>query len=107
MRSNDVFLGLPYDLTQFIALQGAIAKALDIEMGQYVHVVGSLHIYDEHIPQAQWIKAYFNGSFKDYEAMWTGNTIGEISHTARSILKGNIPDHLTRFERFLAGKIND
>ena len=107
MRSNDVFLGLPYDLTQFIALQGAIAKALDIEMGQYVHVVGSLHIYDEHIPQAQWIKAYFNGSFKDYEPMWTGNSIGEISHTARSILKGNIPDQLTRFERFLAGKIND
>jgi thymidylate synthase len=107
MRSNDVFLGLPYDLTQFIALQGAIAKALDIEMGQYVHVVGSMHIYDEHIPQAQWIKAYFNGSFKDYEPMWTGNSIGEISHTARSILKGNVPERLTRFERFLAGKIND
>jgi len=76
-------------------------------MGQYVHVVGSLHIYDEHIPSAQWIKAYFNGSFKDYEPMWTGNSIGEISHTARSILKGNIPNTLTRFERFLSGKVND
>ena len=49
----------------------------------------------------------FNGSFKDYEPMWSGNSIGEISHTARSILKGNIPDTLTRFERFLSGKIND
>ena len=107
MRSNDVFLGLPYDLTQFIALQGAIAKALDIEMGPYVHVVGSLHIYDQHISEAQWIKAAFNGSFKDYEPMWSGSTIGEISSTARSILKGKTPIKMTNFERFLVGSKND
>jgi thymidylate synthase len=107
MRSNDVFLGLPYDLTQFIALQGAIAKALDVEMGSYTHTVGSMHIYEEHIPQAQWIKSYFNGSYRDYEPMWSGKTIGEISQSARNMLKGKFPENMTQFERFLAGKSND
>ena len=107
MRSNDVYLGLPYDLTQFIGLQGAIAKAMDIEMGAYVHNVGSMHIYEQHIPSAQWIKTYLNGAYLEYEEMWSGKTIGDISSTARKILKGQIPDKLTKFENFLAGKVNE
>jgi len=107
MRSNDVYLGLPYDLTQFIGLQGAIAKALDIEMGSYIHNVGSMHIYEQHIPNAQWIKTYLNGPYLQYEPMWSGKTIGEISSTARKILKGQIPTQLTKFESYLAGKNGD
>jgi thymidylate synthase len=101
MRSNDVFLGLPYDLMQFIALQGAVAKALDLEMGSYSHSVGSLHLYEEHSLDAQLIKAYYNGSYKIYEPLWSGNTIDEISRDARLILKGHAPANPTKFEQFL------
>jgi thymidylate synthase len=46
MRSNDVYLGLPYDLHQFCALHCMVAQLLDIEPGEYHHVVGSLHVYE-------------------------------------------------------------
>ncbi len=46
MRSNDVIVGLPHDIFCFTMLQEIIARSLDIELGTYKHVVGSLHIYD-------------------------------------------------------------
>lgn len=107
MRSNDVFLGLPYDLTQFIGLQGAIAKALDIEMGSYAHSVGSMHIYEQHINEAQWIKTYLNGGYLPYEPMWSGKSIGEISRNARSILHGYQLINPTKFEQYLIGSVNE
>lgn len=48
MRSNDAWLGLPYDVFQFTQLQWSIANALGLVAGTYRHVVGSLHIYQEH-----------------------------------------------------------
>lgn len=47
MRSNDAWLGLPHDVFTFTMLQELIARSLGIELGEYKHVVGSLHIYDE------------------------------------------------------------
>lgn len=45
MRSNDAFLGLPYDLMQFCALQCTIAEVLGVNYGFYRHSVGSMHVY--------------------------------------------------------------
>lgn len=46
MRSNDVWLGLPYDTFQFAQLQASLANVLDVTCGTYVHHVWSLHLYD-------------------------------------------------------------
>lgn len=85
MRSNDVWLGLPYDLVQFAALQGAVAKALDLPMGWYSHAVGSMHLYASDYEQAEQIKALDDGIW-DYEPLWSGHSIAEISNAARTIL---------------------
>ena len=53
MRSNDVWLGLPYDLFNFTRIQGYVAAALDVETGTYTHMVGSLHLYDQHVAAAR------------------------------------------------------
>lgn len=45
MRSNDVWLGLPYDVFQFSQLQQTVANCLDVALGSYVHHVWSLHLY--------------------------------------------------------------
>ncbi|WP_322073825.1 thymidylate synthase [Burkholderia cepacia] len=45
MRSNDAFMGLPHDIFAFTMLQELIARSLGVEMGQYKHAVGSLHLY--------------------------------------------------------------
>ena len=46
MRSNDVVRGLPYNLVQWTTLQEVLAGWLSLDVGSYVHVSDSLHIYD-------------------------------------------------------------
>jgi thymidylate synthase len=47
MRSNDVFKGLPHDVFAFTMFQEIIARSLSVELGEYKHAVGSLHLYEE------------------------------------------------------------
>lgn len=49
MRSNDLLWGFPYDVNAFCFLQDVLAKWLGVELGNYYHNVGSLHIYEEPI----------------------------------------------------------
>lgn len=48
MRSNDFWLGVPYDVFQFTQLQLTLASVLGIEAGVYRHSAASLHIYEQH-----------------------------------------------------------
>lgn len=52
MRSNDVWLGMAFDVPIFTALQRTIAHVLDVETGAYVHNVRSLHIYERDLEAA-------------------------------------------------------
>lgn len=45
MRSNDLWLGFPYDVFCFSSLQCLIASVLNLEVGTYVHNVGCMHYY--------------------------------------------------------------
>ena len=45
MRSNDIWLGLPYDLFNFTCMQIQMAMELGIPVGYYYHNAGSLHLY--------------------------------------------------------------
>lgn len=53
MRSNDFYLGLPYDVQQFTFLQQVIAHWLNVDLGTYTHIAGSAHIYDKDISAAE------------------------------------------------------
>lgn len=46
MRSNDILFGLPYDFLQFTFLQEIMAGWLNIEVGEYMHISDSLHMYE-------------------------------------------------------------
>lgn len=46
MRSNDIWLGLPYDVAFFTELQKYIAHRLGLQYGTYTHFVVSLHMYE-------------------------------------------------------------
>lgn len=52
MRSNDYWLGLPYDLMMFSCVHRAMADALNVEAGEYVHAVGSMHVYERDAPRS-------------------------------------------------------
>lgn len=45
MRSNDVWLGLPYDVFNFTCMQIQMAMELGVDIGIYYHNAGSLHLY--------------------------------------------------------------
>lgn len=45
MRSNDIWMGVPYDMFSFCFLQMKMAMELGVEIGQYTHYAGSLHLY--------------------------------------------------------------
>jgi thymidylate synthase len=53
MRSNDVFLGLPHDIFCFSMIQEIVARSVGCDVGQYVHVAGSLHLYDTDVKGAR------------------------------------------------------
>jgi len=46
VRSNDLFLGVPYNLVQFTSLHEIMAGWLGVEVGTYNQISDSLHIYD-------------------------------------------------------------
>ena len=48
MRSTDLIWGLPYNLIQFTCLQEILAGWLGIDVGNYIHVSDSLHVYKRH-----------------------------------------------------------
>jgi thymidylate synthase len=53
MRSNDLFLGVPYDVFNFTMLQELMALELRLPLGSYVHFAGSLHLYERDIQRAR------------------------------------------------------
>jgi thymidylate synthase len=53
MRSNDVLIGLPHDVFCFSMIQELVARSVGIDVGQYIHVAGSLHLYDAKIEDAR------------------------------------------------------
>lgn len=104
MRSNDAWLGLPYDLGQFTMLQAAVAQALGLPMGEYVHNAGSMHIYDRDVERAQMIA--HDEPAEPFPWPWWGGSgeIGETASRARRILLGDTArvEGLTEFEHWLS-----
>jgi thymidylate synthase len=46
MRSNDIWMGFPYDVFSFTAMQCLMAMELGLGIGTYTHIAGSLHLYE-------------------------------------------------------------
>ena len=52
-RSSDIWLGVPYDYFWFSILQQVVAIALDVEVGTFTHLAGSLHLYQKDFDAAR------------------------------------------------------
>lgn len=53
MRSNDIWLGTPYDVVFFTELQKHIANELGVGYGKYTHFAVSLHAYAKDIDRVR------------------------------------------------------
>jgi len=107
MRSNDAWYGLCYDLHQFGMVQLAVANALGLPAGPYVHTAHSMHLYERHFEPASQLWA--DRDYGQLEAPRHDEGVGrpgmgwyELRDRARAILFGDLPRDPTPSEEWYA-----
>lgn len=94
MRSNDAWLGLPYDLFQFGQLQLTLCNVLGVTPGFYVHSAWSLHLYEENVAESYNVvesPMAIAPQLRDFQPRGLGNPgqgVGEIMGNAEMIAYG-------------------
>lgn len=102
MRSNDVWLGLAYDLFQFGQLQWTVANQLGLVAGPLTHRPVSLHAYERNWAQ---IENLHRPSPKPPDQVLFGFSTLQAAHRIGHGLEGDLPP-LTPSEQWYVNRLD-
>jgi len=75
-RSCDMFLGVPFNIASYSLLTHMIAQVCDLDVGEFVHVLGDAHIYNNHVEQ---VKEQLERDPYPAPALWLNPEVKDIT----------------------------
>lgn len=109
MRSNDAWLGTPYDLFQFTQLQISIANVFKILPGTYRHTAWSLHLYESDFDAVEEFisnEIYPSNAFQPSGIGRPGDTWAKIQMKAMYLINGEPFINMNGSEQWYARQLD-
>jgi thymidylate synthase len=97
-RSADLFLGVPFNIASYALLTHMVAQACDLQVGEFVHTFGDLHIYKDHVEKVKvqlrrepksLPTLYLTPSIKDIDK-FNWNDVILMGYAPHPVIKGKV-----------------